>query len=148
MHFESRVWKESRLTYEIGIEMVELPLFQKAQRINSWRNLKHIIFDTSVSQRRNLNLEIRFARYHDCSSGLAFLKVLITFCSLFPIFMRWVLKAGVLGAPPFVLRFQRTKPALDDDVLGKKPSTNPPGHAAGYKHTSARARGLDDGCSV
>lgn len=62
--------------------------------------------------------------------------------------MRWVLKAGVLGAPPFVLRFQRTKPALDDDVLGKKPSTNPPGHAAGYKHTSARARGLDDGCSV
>lgn len=126
MHFESRVWKESRLTYEIGIEMVELPLFQKAQRINSWRNLKHIIFDTSVSQRRNLNLEIRFAQYHDCSSGLAFLKVLITFCSPFPIFMRWVLKAGVLGAPPFVLRFQRTKPALDDDVLGKKPSTNPP----------------------
>lgn len=129
--FNSRVWKESCLTYEIGIETVELPLFQKAQRINSWRNLKHIIFDTSISQRRNLNLEIRFAQYHDCSSELAFLKVLITFCFLFPIFMSWVLKAGVLGKPPFVLRLQRTKPVLDNGVLGKKPFTNPPGTPRG-----------------
>lgn len=129
--FKSKVWKESRLTYEIGTEMVELPLFQKAQRINSWRNLKHIIFDTSVSQRRNLNLEIRFTRYRDCSSELAFRKVLITFCSLFPIFMSWVFKAGVLGGPPFVLPLQRTKPVLDNDVLGKKPSANPPGTPRG-----------------
>lgn len=42
--------------------MVELPLFQKAQSINSWSNLKHIIFDTSISQMRNLNLQIRFTR--------------------------------------------------------------------------------------
>lgn len=71
VHFKSRVWKESCVTYEIGIEMVELLLFQKAQRLNSWRNLQHIIFDTSISQMRNLNLEICFSRYCDCNSGLA-----------------------------------------------------------------------------
>lgn len=58
MDFKSKVWKESCLTYGIGIEVVELPLFQKAQSINFWRNLKHIIFDTSISQKRNLSLEI------------------------------------------------------------------------------------------
>lgn len=30
--FQSRVWKESGLTYEIGTEMVELPLFQKSTK--------------------------------------------------------------------------------------------------------------------
>lgn len=75
MHFKSRIWKESCLTWVIGIEMAGLPLFQKAQTLNSWRNLKHIIFDTSIAQMRNLNLKICFfpPQNHDGNPELAFL---------------------------------------------------------------------------